>query len=241
MDARTVASAAAAGAALGTVAGATTGYLQARSEIEKIPVDQVTVSWREPITEDVTLGSIPKDQYFRFRGSSSACWGSRLSHRSYTPDLTPSETVVRPVPILGADGNPQYRQVTETFEGRGASTVHVDQHEASIPRLDPVKPFHQIVEEDRRSATCSAGNDSDGNPQTRSVRYVRGVDVLFRPNVQETPVAGEDRFYETRRVTFDHGVDVGAKVLRGALIGAGIGTVIGLVAETARQQLASRG
>ncbi len=230
------------GAAIGAVAGGVMGYTGARSEIAQVPVESVTLSWREPVTQNSTLGHIPQDQYFPANHWGDACsdFNQMFSRPTVSPNLRGSEPIVRPVPVLDGSGNPVCREVTQTFSDHGKPTVHTHSHTVKLPALDSNQPFRQTITEDNRYVTCDNGLDSEGRAQTRTVTVLDGVQVRFRPNVVESPVASPDANYQTKSVSFDHGVAVGSQVLRGVFIGAGVGAVLGLVGDIAKQTLANR-
>jgi hypothetical protein len=229
------------GLAAGAGVGALTGYLVGRHEVNQVPTESVTLTWKEPVTQNTTIGSIPHDQYFPANHWVDQCsfLGQSVARPSVNVDLNSTDPVVRATPVLDGNGNPIFREVTKTFTDHGKPIVETHSNTVGIPTLDHNQPYHQDIRDDTHYGTCYS-TDSSGHSVSHSQTMLDGVRVSFDPNVRNVPVNSSQANYETKSVSFDSGVDVGGKVLEGMLIGAGVGTMLGVAGDIAKQTLAAR-
>ena len=229
------------GLAAGAGVGTLTGYLVGRHEVNQVPTESVTLTWKEPVMQNTTIGSIPHDQYFPANHWVDQCtsWGQQLARPNVNVDLNNSDPVVRATPVLDGNGNPLFQEVTKTFTDHGKPIVETHSHTVGIPTLEHNQPYDQRVSDDTHYGTCYT-TDSEGHSQSHSQTMLDGVRVTFDANVRNVPVNSSQANYETKSVRFDSGVDVGGKVLEGMLIGAGVGAVLGVAGDIAKQTLAAR-
>ena len=203
---------AAIGAGVGAVGGALYGYNQAQNEIQKVPIQTVEITKKEPIFENKEIGKIPKDQYV----PNSWWWGNKI-------DTTPTEPVYAKVPVKDQNGKVVYKEWTETVSGHGKPVVSYETKEVKEPVF---KGFKQYTYEDTHTSCYTyKDTDYDGNTvyKERCTTYVDGIWIRFSPNVDYVVV---DK-YQVPQVKFEHGVDVFGKVMNGMLIGTALGAVIG--------------
>ncbi len=195
---------AAIGAGIGAVGGAVYGNYLAQKEIEKVPVESVTLSWKEPVYEHKVIGRIPEDYYEPAFGGIG--WG----HHN-----TPTEPVIRPVPVKDETGKVVYRNITKTFTGHGKPFVQWNTKEVREPIFNG---WDERVVADYDVETYV---DSEGN--THTYQEVRGYWHYFYPRIRYNVIDT----YQVPDVKFEHGVNVAGKVLTYAALGAVIGGVAG--------------
>jgi hypothetical protein len=246
------------GAAIGAGIGAGIAYANASGKVNAVPVQTVTENWKEPVTTDKNIGDIPHNQYFP-----ASHWGSilgtsggvfdEMDRPNVNPDLRPTDPTIRPVPNLTAQGDPIFRDVTQTFSGHGQPILATTSHVVTTPTLGS-PAFNQSITDDSHYETRDTGHEDysystdsngvqhrvDNGPETTQVRVLDGVRADFSPNVKDVPVNSAHNTYETKNVTFNSGVDVGGIVLKGALYGALGGAAVGLIADVAKQELGGR-
>ena len=188
------------GAGAGAIIGGIYGGYKAEKEIEKQPLESITLNWKEPIYKQEVIGKIPEDYYEPAYGGIG--WGHSVK---------PTEPVIRDVPVKDQAGNVVYKEVTKTFTGHGKPVVNwVDK---------PVKEPHFEGYHEETVADYDYYTDDDGNVY----RELRGYWHYFYPDIRYQTI---DK-YQVPEVKFEHGVDVMGKVLTYAALGAAIGGVTG--------------
>jgi len=192
------------GAGAGAIGGLVYGRNQAQNEIKKMPVESVTLTYKLPTYETKEIGKIPHDQYIKseLRERDSGWWYGKV-------DLTPTKPVYEKVPVKDDSGKVVYREVTETFSGRGKPIINYNTYEVKEPVLKGYtqhiikdKNFHRDIE--RRGFFF--GNWFEFYP-------------IVDYNVIDT--------YQVPQVRFEHGVDVFGITLKGMALGAAAGGIIG--------------
>ena len=197
------------GAGVGAVGGAIYGYNQAQNEIQKVPIESVTLTYKEPMYETKEIGKIPKDQYVR-------TW---FGWYSSNVDFTPSDPVYEKVPVKDANGNVVYKEVTKTFTDHGKPIVNYYTQQVKEPVF---QGYSQIVITDY-DYDCYYHEHYDGTMHEHCKEEVRGYWVRVYPKVDYKIIDT----YQVPTVEFEHGVDVAGKVMTGMAIGAGLGAVLG--------------
>ena len=195
-----------------------------------MPIESVTLTYKEPMYETKKIGKIPKDQYVR------TWFGWYSSNVDFTPsepvyeftpsdpvyEFTPSEPVYEKVPVKDANGNVVYKEVTKTFTGHGEPIVNYYTQQVKEPVF---QGYSQRVITDY-DYECYYHEHYDGNDGTMHLHCkeeVRGYWVRFYPKVDYKIIDT----YQVPTVEFEHGVDVAGKVMTGTVIGAGLGAVLG--------------
>ncbi len=200
---------AAVGAGVGFIGGMLYGFNEAANEVKKVPVESVTLTYKEPLYETKEIGKIPKNQYVR------TWWGWSSSN----VDFTPTESVYEKAPVKDANGNVLYKEVTKTFTDHGKPIVNYYTKEVKEPIF---KGYSQSVITDT-DEDCYTHEHSDGTVHEHCTEEVRGYWVRFYPKIDYKVVDN----YQVPQVRFEHGVDVFGKVMKGTLIGTGLGAVLG--------------
>ncbi len=198
-----------AGATVGFVGGIFYGFNEAANEVKKVPVESVTITYKEPLYETKEIGKIPKNQYVR------VWWGWSSSN----VDFTPTESVYEKAPVKDANGNVVYKEVTKTFSNHGKPIVNYYTKEVKEPIF---KGYSQSVVADT-DEDCHTREKIDGTVQEYCTEEIRGYWVRFYPKIDYKVIDN----YQVPHVRFEHGVDVVGKLMKGALMGAGLGAVLG--------------
>ena len=97
--------------AVGAGVGAAVGFGAAM--LEQAKSANITRTYMAPVMENKNLGSIPRDHYEWNHGWD---WADPTDYRDHSPKGT--ESVIRPVPVLDANGEPTFEAVTETIDSR---------------------------------------------------------------------------------------------------------------------------
>lgn len=196
------------GAGVGAGVGALTGGLiehsRAVADVQKQPVESVTLDWTEPVLASKNLGKIPQDQY-----QPGGFFG-------VFPHSVGQEDVVRKAPILKDDGTVAMNNMHKTFTDHGKPVVRWETQDIKDPFLNPSAPYTQSIWED-------AYYRDDG--QGHSVRYVNGFWVRYSPNIENKSLGT----YQNPNVTFESGVNIGLRTFLGLLAGMGLGALSGAV------------
>ncbi len=121
VKAKRVATLSAVGAGGGAVVGGVTGGVAAYVEIQKVPVQSITVPFKVPQTVPTELGKIPQDSYTSVYGWSVG--SSMQFQRPYQDRGVPTEPVVRNNPVYDANHVPVLNDTEKTFSGHGAPVV----------------------------------------------------------------------------------------------------------------------
>jgi len=113
------------GAVVGGVAGAGVGalygYLKAQDEINKVPIETVTLTYKEPTYVSKEIGKIPEDKYVYNWG-----WFTNI-------DNTPTKPVIKEVPVKDENGKVVYKEIVKTFSGHGKPVVSYQTKEVKEP------------------------------------------------------------------------------------------------------------
>jgi hypothetical protein len=187
------------GAGVGAIGGLIYGYNQAQNEIKKTPVESVTLTYKLPTYETKEIGKIPHDQYIR-----SGWW-----YGAGSINLTPIEPVYEKVPVKDDSGKVVYREVTETFSGRGKPIINYNTYEVKEPVL---KGYDQHIIKDQYY-----------HYDEECRRYFFGNWFKFYPKVDYNVIDT----YQVPQVTFEQNVDVLGKTMKGLALGAVVGGIIG--------------
>jgi outer membrane lipoprotein SlyB len=190
------------GAVVGGVAGAGVGALygafKAQDEINSVPIETVTLTYKEPTYVSKEIGKVPKDKYV------------------YTKiDNTPTEPVIKEVPVKDENGKVVYKEIVKTFSGHGKPVVSYQTKEVKEPVF---LGWDQNV---IANAHTHCHTDSDGDKHCTS--HVDGYWVRYLPEITYNVIDT----YQEPKVKFDHGVNVGKYILNGVLIGGAIGVAVG--------------
>jgi gas vesicle protein len=195
------------GAVVGGVAGAGVGALygafKAQDEINKVPVETVTLTYKEPTYVSKEIGKIPEDKYVYNWG-----WFTNI-------DNTPTKPVIKEVPVKDENGKVVYKEIVKTFSGHGKPVVSYQTKEVKEPVF---LGWDQNVIADTHTR-CH--EHSDGEKHCTS--YVHGYWVRYWPKITYNVIDT----YQEPKVKFNHGVNVGKYILNGVLIGGVIGAAVG--------------
>lgn len=243
------------GAGTGAVVGLAAGGIAAKLEINKVPVQSVTVEHYESVKQSELMGHIPADDY------------ERTTWRPYD-DGVPTEPVYRNNPVYNSDGTPRVRPTSTTFEGRGTPSPvewhkeNIEHHkmnernpyryytvedtETYLSHYETVSKSRQVPYSDTESyQDCSTSYNGDGSSsydcdtKTRTVtKYRTEYYTEQEPVYRERTVGFWQRYspnidsrvvgaVDKPNVTFDHGVNVGSYLVKGLVFGAAIGALAG--------------
>lgn len=209
------------GVSVGAVGGALIGshysLKQAKKELQNIPLQTVTVTYKEPVYEEKELAKIPRDQYLK-----------ELNNIDYSL----VKPVYAKVPQLDENGNVVYREVTKTFVGRGEPIVRKYINEVRKPEFKGYD-FKYKVDKEMKCTThiYYLPHYDPVNESTHLRPYIhkeckeeiKGYWVRFTPKIDYKILDT----YEGREVIFENKIDVKEKMLKGAIIGALIGGIVG--------------
>jgi hypothetical protein len=191
------------GGVVGAGVGALYGYFKAQDEINKVPVETVTLTYKEPTYVSKEIGKIPEDKYVYNWG-----WFTNI-------DNTPTKPVIKEVPVKDDNGKVVYKEVVKTFSGHGKPVVSYQTKEVKEPVFLGWKQ-NVITDE---NTYCQEYD----NGQKHCITYVYGYWVRYSPKITYNVIDT----YEKPEVKFDHGVNVGKYILNGVLIGGAIGAAVG--------------
>lgn len=226
------------GAGVGFVAvgiiGAVMSHSSAMGDVNKLPVESVSLSWKEPIMQQKTIGQIPANYY-----EPANIWG-------WVNQNNGKVDVVRDAPALDASGQPVMNNRSHTFSDHGKPVVKWETTKIQDPQL---KGFleNEIADTERvmvghHTERVADGTDSKGNTIYKNVEVddyetrTKGWNHSFSPDIDYKTLGT----YEKPNVTFETGVSVGMRTFTGFLIGAGAGAIGVALATTAAKRAMAR-
>jgi|GEM_PF-729466 len=214
----------------GTI-GAGIAYSNAMAEVEKIPVESVSLNWKEPIMQSKTLGQIPADYY-----QPNDLWGM------FNNNNKGSVNVIRDAPALDPSGQPYLQPRSHTFTDHGKPVVRWSEQTIRNPEL---RGWSESTYEDteevlvgHHTESVKVGYDSDNNPiyEDRQVddyeTQTKGWQHRFTPDIKYHNLGT----WEKPEVTFETGVNVGLRTLGGFALGATTGAVACALAARAAKK-----
>lgn len=214
----------------GTI-GAGFAYSQAMAEVNKLPVESVSLNWKEPIMQSKTLGQIPADFYEYDFGLGVP---SNLNYAN--------TNVVRDAPALDASGQPYLQPRSHTFTDHGKPVVRWSEQTIRDPQL---KGWSESTYEDTEEVlvghhheSVKVGYDSDNNPiyEDRQVddyeTRTKGWQHRFSPDIKYNNLGT----WEKPEVTFETGVNVGMRTFGGFVLGATTGAIACALAARAAKK-----
>jgi hypothetical protein len=191
------------GGAAGAFVGSLYGYLKAQDEVNKVPIETVTLTYGEPTYVSKEIGKIPENKYV-------PNWGWFTS-----TDNTPTKPVIEQVPVKDENGKVVYKEVTKTFSGHGKPVVKYETKQVKEPVF---LGWNQNIIEDT-SKNCYT--DSNGSKHCTTITH--GYWIRYWPKINYNVIDT----YEKPEVKFDHGVNEGKYILNGLLIGTAMGAAVG--------------
>ena len=234
------------GAGSGAVVGLATGGIAAKLEINKVPVQSVTVDHYEAVKQRELMGYVPPDDYER------TTWRP-------SDDGVPTQPVHRDNPVYSPDGTPHLRETSTTFTGRGTpSEVQWRKENIEHHKMNENQPYnyrtvrdtetylshYETVSKSRQvpytaTETYQDCGSSGCDTRTRTVTKYRteyyteqqpvyrertvGFWQRYSPNIDSRVVGTVNK----PNVTFDHGVNVGSYLVKGLVFGAALGALAG--------------
>lgn len=230
------------GAGVGALGGGVYGAFQAKALIDKVPVESVTHSWKEPKLGTDYVGDIPKDYYKR-----NGFLGISVVPKPENRPVYVKNPVVENGEVVMDDK-------TQTFQGHGKPVTTWREHD--IEKVTGIKEVRQIEYEDSTTVTDvvreaetrrewippePAVHDertgelikpaTEGRWKEIEVEVEREIErkIIHGWEVKHEPVFAKAILgaYSTPDVRFAHGVNVGGLVIRGALLGAAFGAIAG--------------
>ena len=241
-----------AGAAGGALVGIAAGGIKAQLDINKVPYQEVTVSHQEPIYKRELAGHRPPDDYVRgsLRPSDDGVptQAVYVNNPEYNRDGTP-QTRYKDTTFRGR-GEPQETQwnteeiTHKTMNGYSYSTLkdrerylsHYESvtkyrnvpYSASVPYEDCVNSYDSYGGTSRHCVTRTrtvTKYRQESYQEQRPVYKWRTVGYWqnYRANIQSRVVGSVQK----PSVEFNHGVNVGQYLVKGALWGMGIGALAG--------------
>lgn len=223
-----------AGAGTGAAVGVGVGAIAGKRAINSVPFQEVTVDHFEAVTQEELMGYKPPDDYVRGRTKP-------------LDDGIPTEQVFRNNPVYDAAGEPTVAPTSTTFRGRGEpQPVEWRTEEIKHHTMEPDDYSYRAVAKKKRyishykTVTKSRrvpSTDFEGNTTYRTEYYTEQEPVYrkktvgfyqrYTPNIQSRVMGTVEKPVD---VKFEHGVDFGSYLIKGALYGAAIGALAGGVA-----------
>jgi hypothetical protein len=224
------------GGAVGFVAAGITGAVIAHSsamaDVNKLPVESVSLKWKEPIMQQKNLGQMPADYY-----QPNNVWG--WVNNSGKVD------VVRDAPALDASGQPVMNPRSHTFTDHGKPVVRWQDMKIQDPQLkgwnESTLPDNERVMVGHHTESVDSGRrDSQNRIIYKDVEVddyetrTKGWNHSFSADIDYKTVGT----YTKPEVTFETGVSVGLRTFVGFLVGAGTGAVgVALATGAAKRAL----
>ena len=200
------------GAAAGGVTGGILAYNMSMNKIQATNTDQtITVNWQEPVIKSQDIGSTP-ESFFQPTNSPS------IATNEYV-------TVYKNNPVM-ENGTPLMQEKTKTFTGLGTPVVKWEKHEIVEEKMSGFIESTRPEIDTKREYT---GKDWKGFDNYKTTDSKLGEHHIYTPTITYSTV-GE---YQTPKVKFDTGVNVGLNTAFGALLGAGAGALVGGIAGAA--------
>ena len=116
------------GGIIGAVVGGVAGGIKALKEIEKVPVESITLNYKEPIYENKEIGKIPESEYIS---------KSKLDDNDIKKIINaiPTKSIIQQVPLKDENGKVIYKEIQKTFSGHGKPVVSYKTEEVKEPIL----------------------------------------------------------------------------------------------------------
>lgn len=234
------------GAGAGAVVGLATGGIAAGVAINNVPVQTVTVDHFEPVTQRETIGYIPQDKY---KWTSWRPWDDgvptepvNVNNPVYDGKGDPS--IRKTSTTFSGHGTPRpVEWRTENITDKRINTKNpydywtIEDTETYLDHYESVLKTRQVPSYDTEyfvdcsSGTCKTESRTVTNYRTETyteqepVYRTRTVGYWqkYSPNINSKVVGSVQK----PNVTFDHGVNVGSYLLKGVLLGAGLGALAG--------------
>lgn len=243
------------GAASGAAVGLAAGGIAAKVAINKVPYQEVTVDHYESVKQRELMGYIPPDDYERgsWRPSDDGVptepvyRNNPVYDRDGEPRLRYTSTTFRgrgePQPTDWHTEQIEHHKMNESDPYRYSTR---ENRERYLSHYRTVTKSRQVPYSDTESyQDCSNSYNSDGSTSrncttgTRSVTRYRTEYYTDQEPVYKYRTIGYWQNYteniqsrvvgtvEKPNVEFEHGVDVSSYLVKGLLIGAGIGALAG--------------
>ncbi len=215
----------------GGIIGAVVAHSSAMADVNKLPVESVSLNWKEPIMQPKTLGQIPANYY-----EPNNVWG-------WVNDNNGKVDVVRDAPSLDPSGKPYLQPRSHTFTDHGKPVVQWSEQKIQDPQLKGSLET-RISDNERvlvghHNEPVKVGTDSKGNAiyEDRQVddyeTRTKGWQHSFSPDIDYKNLG----VWQKPEVTFETGVNVGLRTFGGFLIGAATGAIGIALATTATKKV----
>jgi len=208
-----------AGFTVGGIIGAGIAYSDAMAQVEKLPVESVSLNWKEPLMQSKTLGQIPANYY-----EPNNVWG-------WVNNGNGKVDVIRDAPALDASGQPYLQPRSHTFTDHGKPVVRWSDQTIRDPQLkgwsESKIPDTEQVLAGQHTESVYVGTDDKGNPiyENRQVddyeTRTKGWQHSFSPDIDYKNLGT----WQKPEVTFETGVNVGLRTAGGFFLGATTGAV----------------
>jgi hypothetical protein len=216
------------------VIGAVVAHSSAMADVNKLPVESVSLNWKEPIMQDKNLGQIPSNYY-----QPNNIWG-------WVNDNNGKVDVVRQAPALDPSGQPYLQPRSHTFTDHGKPVVRWEDQTIRDPQLkgwsESTIPDTEQVLVGHHTERVEVGTDSNGRAiyENRQVddyeTRTKGYQHSFSPDIDYRNLGT----WQKPEVTFETGVNVGLRTFGGFLIGAATGAVGIALATTAAKRVIAK-
>lgn len=226
------------GAGTGFVAagiiGAVIAHNDAMADVNKLPVESVSLNWKEPIMQQKTLGQIPADYY-----QPNNIWG-------WVNNNNGKVDIVRDAPALDANGQPYLQPRSHTFTDHGKPVVQWHETKIQDPQLkgwseSTIADTEEVLVGHHRE-NVQVGTDSNGRAiyEDKLVddyeTQTKGYQHSFNPDIDYRNLGT----WSKPEVTFETGVNVGLRTFGGFLIGAASGAIGVALATTAAKRVIAK-
>lgn len=195
------------GGVVGGVVGGITAYNMSMNEVRaNNDIQSVSLDWQEPKMQTENLGKIPADYY---QPNSFIGLFTGNGHQS----------VYRDNPVMQG-GQPVMVDKSQTFSDYGTPVVSWNNNNVVKKELNG---YQEYTRADVTTYERYEGTTSDGRPIYSTYEEVNGFHHSFSPNIKNLTVGT----YQTPKVKFETGVNVGLNTTLGVLAGAGLGAAAG--------------
>jgi len=185
------------GAGIGAFTGMVVGYMEADKKVNSLPIESVTVTFKEPLYETKEIGKIPEDKYVKD-------WPGWNGWKDIY-DI-PTKPVYEKVPLKDENGNVIYKEHQQTFQGHGKPVVQYDPRGGAV--FEPIfNGYDYEVFEDTKTNCYTNGEEEVCQ------KYVVGYWIKFYPDIDYKVIDT----YGKPVVKFQTGVSYGGHMILGRL------------------------
>ena len=213
---------------LGAIAGGLVGgvgggvyanSLAVRKEITSAELNEVELTWKEPVMQADTLGSVPRNFHtiaFTDKDALATC------------DSRPDNIVIVDNPVMDENGTVKMREVSAKWANFGKPRVTINPEKIEHKRFTGFKEEIKPVTVKTTQASGSAAVNS--SPEVKGGATYE--EKLVGYNHDHVPLFNKTTlgYYDKPMVDFDKGVNVIGYTVIGGLVGVAVGVTVGVLA-----------